>query len=254
MDKKIYLEFIKRVLTDTLNDDKIRNDFFESKKIPSEDVITNILGTPINPKRLGGLDWPERAHTMIGMQRLDNLHNCLDKIRETNIDGDIVETGVWRGGASIFAKVYCDLYEIDKKIFVVDSFEGLPVPEHPEDYGDKHHTIDFLKVSLDEVMNNFKLYGCLDENVIFLKGWFSDTLPGNTEIKNISILRMDGDMYKSTMDVFDSCYYKVTNSGIIIIDDYCLPKCKKAVEDFRIKNKITSQFTVIDSCGIFWEK
>lgn len=254
MNKELYLEFIKRVLTDTLNDEKIRNDFFSFKKLPSDDEINNILKISINPKRLDGLDWPERAHTMIGIKRLNNLHNCLDIIRKNKIIGDIVETGVWRGGASIFAKIYCDLYEINKKVFVVDSFEGLPPPEHPEDNNDKHYTIDFLKVSLNEVKNNFSLYNCLDNNVKFLKGWFADTLPNNPEIEKIAILRMDGDMYKSTMDVFDSCYDKVVSGGQIIVDDYCLPTCKKAVEEFRQQNKLTNPFTIIDSCGIFWEK
>lgn len=253
MNKEIYLEFIKRVLTDTLNDE-VRNNFLFSKQVPNDETIIELLKNPINPKRLDGLDWPERAHTMIGLKRLNNLHECLDKIRTNNIDGDIVETGVWRGGASIFSKIYCNLYDLNKKIFVVDSFEGLPPPEHPEDIGDKHYTIDFLKVSLDQVKNNFSLYDCLDENVCFLKGWFADTLPNNLDIKKISLLRMDGDMYKSTMDVFDSCYDKVVFGGQIIIDDYCLPTCKKAVNEFREKNKLTNPFTVIDSCGIFWEK
>lgn len=254
MNKELYLEFIKRVLTDTLNDEEIKNNFFKNKEIPSDLTIQKILSTPISNERLNGLDWPENAHTMIGIKRLNNLHFCLDKIRLNNIGGDIVETGVWRGGASIFSKIYCNLYKLDKKVFVVDSFEGLPFPEHHEDFGDKHYEIDYLKVSLDEVKNNFLLYNCLDEKVVFLKGWFSNTLPNNKEIKNIALLRMDGDMYKSTMDVFNSCYHKVTDFGQIIIDDYCLPTCKRAVEFFRTENNITNPFTIIDNCGIFWEK
>ena len=254
MNKELYLEFIKRVLTDTVNDDKVRDEFLINKKNPSELEINKIISSPISPTRLGGLDWPERAHTMIGMQRLNNLHDCLNLVREKNIEGDIMETGVWRGGASIFAKIYCDLYNLDKKVFVADSFDGLPKPEHPEDYGDKHYTIDFLRVSLDEVKNNFKLYNCFDDNVVFIKGWFSETLPNNSDIEKLSILRMDGDMYKSTMDVFDSCYHKVSHSGVIIVDDFCLPTCKKAVGDFRKSNNIINPFTVIDSCGIFWQK
>ena len=115
-------------------------------------------------------------------------------------------------------------------------------------------TLYFLKVPLDEVTSNFRLYNALDENVVFLKGWFSDTLPNNNNIGSLSILRMDGDMYKSTMDVFDSLYHKVNQNGFIIVDDYCIPNCRKATEDFRKQNNITSELNVIDNCGVFWKK
>jgi hypothetical protein len=65
---------------------------------------------------------------------------------------------------------------------------------------------------------------------------------------------MDGDMYKSTMDVFMSCYNKVVENGIIIVDDYCLPSCSNAVGDFRKENNIENPITIIDKCGIFWKK
>ena len=146
---------------------------------------------------------------------------------------------------------------MDRKVFVADSFEGLPFPnveKYPNDEGDIHHTIDFLKVSLEEVKNNFSSYGLLDENVIFLKGWFENTLKDNDIIKEISILRFDGDMYGSTIDVLENLYSKLNKKGVLIIDDYCLPNCVKAVTDFRIKYDITDEFTVIDKCGIFWYK
>jgi Fe-S-cluster-containing dehydrogenase component len=65
---------------------------------------------------------------------------------------------------------------------------------------------------------------------------------------------MDGDMYKSTMDVFDSCYHKVVKGGRVIIDDYCISNCKNAVHKFREVNSFTEEITVIDQCGIFWIK
>jgi len=252
MNNKIKLDFLKRVLTDTV-DLEIKNKFFSSG-FPNEEIMLNALNKQINPQRYEGLDWPENAHTMIGIKRLDSLHYCLDYVRENNIDGDLIETGVWRGGACIFMKVYCNLYNLDKRVIVSDSFEGLPKPEIPQDVNDKHYTIDFLKVSLDEVKNNFNLYKVLDEKVVFLKGWFSDTLPNNSEIQKISLLRMDGDMYKSTMDVFNSCYNKIVTNGILIVDDYCLPNCVKAVSDFRNQNNITNEINIIDKCGIFWIK
>ena len=112
MDNKIKLEFIKRVLTDTVDDTQICENFFTKNEYPSEEEINNILLKPIDPIRLVGGDWPPpaMAHTMIGIKRLDNLQECLDNVRINNLSGDIIETGVWRGGASIFAKLYCDFY------------------------------------------------------------------------------------------------------------------------------------------------
>ena len=251
---KLKLLFIPRVLTDTVGDKQITDEFFANGIYPTDSKMEEIVSRQVSDDRLYGRDWPHSAHTMIGLKRMNNLHESLDYVRENNIQGDFIETGVWRGGASIFAKKYFDLYGMNRKVFVADSFKGLPPPQVQEDAGDPHHTIDFLRVSLADVQNNFKLYGALDENVIFLEGWFEDTLPNNTSIGELSVLRMDGDMYKSTMDVFDSCYHKVVKGGRVIIDDYCIPNCKNAVHKFREVNSFTEEITVIDQCGIFWTK
>lgn len=251
---KLKLLFLERVLTDTVkNKDHVTN-FFQNKIYPDDQTIQSICNEPIDELRLYGRDWPQHAHTMIGMKRLHSLHETLDYVRENNIGGDFIETGVWKGGACIFAKMYFDLYSMDKKVFVADSFAGLPKPQWPEDNGDTHYTVDVLRVSMEDVQNNFSLYGCLDDKVVFLKGWFEDTLPNNPMIDKLSVLRMDGDMYKSTMDVFSSCYHKVTKGGRVIIDDYCLPNCKKAVDKFRLDNNYTEEVHVIDQCGIMWSK
>lgn len=251
------LEFLKRILTDTVYDEEIRNNFFKDRIIPNDSVIERIMEEKVDSQRNEGLDWPERAHTMIGIKRLNNLQSSLDYIRTNNIEGDLIETGVWRGGACIFMKYYVDLYKMNKKIFVADSFEGLPEPDlqkYPQDVNDTHYQIDYLKVSLEEVRNNFSLYGVLDENVVFLKGWFKDTLENNPQIGKLSLLRFDGDMYGSTMDVLGSLYHKIVNKGILIVDDYCLPNCVKAITDFRNVNEIKDEIETVDKCGIFWYK
>ena len=246
---KLELEFLKRILTDTVFDEFIRNDFFENKKIPSDKIIEEIIKKNVDSSRLEGLDWPERAHTMIGIKRLNNLEESLDYIRKNNIKGDFIETGVWRGGASIFIKFYNDLYKMNRKVFVSDSFEGLPRPnleKYPQDANDTHYEIDYLKVSLEEVTSNFEKYGVLDDNVIFLKGWFADTLK-DERIKDLSLLRFDGDMYGSTMDVLENLYFKLNQNGV-------LTNCVKAVTDFRNKYNISDKISVVDKCGVFWYK
>jgi len=208
-------------------------------------------------KRLNGLDWPSFAHTMIGFYRLRNIRDLAIHVIQNDILGDFVETGVWRGGAVIYMRAILKAFNIkDRLVWAADSFEGLPEPEdrYPIDCGDKHHTYSQLAVSLENVQANFAAYGLLDEQVRFLKGWFRDTLPA-APIKQIAILRLDGDMYSSTMDTLLSLYDKVSPGGFIIVDDYgAIVSCKKAVHDFLDERKITSTINNIDNIGVFWQK
>ena len=204
-----------------------------------------------------GTYWPDRAHTMIGEKRLTNIETCFKDVIKNNIEGDMIETGVWRGGACIFMAGLNKYYKTGKKVYVADSFEGLPPPtpdKYPDDKGDNLYTYKSLAVSIEEVKKNFSKYDLLDENVKFIKGFFKDSLK-NTDIKKLSILRLDGDMYESTIQVLEHLYDKVDKGGYIIIDDYgCIPACAKAVEDFRKRRNINTELLVVDWTGRYWKK
>ena len=207
---------------------------------------------------INGKVWPFRADTMIGLKRLDNIQHCVLDILKNNIDGDFIETGVWRGGGSIFMKAILSVFNINNKIvWVADSFEGLPKPnkeKYIEDINDTLYKYKELKVSLQEVKDNFKKYDLLDNNVKFLKGWFSETLP-KAPMQKLSLLRLDGDMYESTWDALVNLYPKLSIGGFIIIDDWNAVKgCKKAVEDYRLTNNITEKIVTIDWASVFWKK
>src|SRR4030095_4998879 len=104
--------------------------------------------------------------------------------------------------------------------------------EYPADEGDRHYSFTELAVSKEEVANNFEKYELLDDQVVFLKGWFKESLP-KAPIGSLAILRLDGDMYESTSDALNNLYFKLSIGGFCIIDDYFLEGCKKAVDDFR---------------------
>jgi O-methyltransferase len=248
------LEFLKYILLGCVKDKSHIDLFLQNDTVPSKDVIESITEVP--KSRVEGLDEPLDGFTMIGLKRLDNLHEMLDYVRINKIDGDLIETGVWRGGATIFMRYYCKLYNLNKKVFVCDSFKGLPKPsgKFDADRGDLHYTYESLSVSLDKVKSNFEKFNCLDNSVIFIEGFFGETLPNNEMIEKISLLRMDGDMYESTHDVFYSIYDKVVDGAPIIIDDYCLNGCKQCVTDFRNNNNINSEIKTVDRCGIYWIK
>jgi O-methyltransferase len=208
--------------------------------------------------RRKGVDWPVFAHTMIGVKRLDNLQFCVEDVLAKNVPGDLIETGAWRGGACIFMRAVLKAYDVkDRLVWVADSFEGLPEPDpekYPADAGDKHHTFKPVAVSLEQVKANFEKYGVADEKVRFLKGWFKDTLP-KAPIEHLAILRLDGDMYESTMDGISNLYAKVSPGGYIIVDDYgAVPGCRKAIEDYRNANGIKDPVRDIDGSGVFWQK
>jgi hypothetical protein len=204
----------------------------------------------------GGI-WPVYADTMIGMKRLDNIQYCVETVIKDGVQGDFIETGVWRGGACILMRAILKVHGVEnRRVFVADSFAGLPKPDaekYPADKGDKHHTRSFLTVTKKDVENNFKKYGLLDNQVVFLKGWFKDTLP-KAPIKKLSILRLDGDMYGSTMEALEILYPKLSRGGFCIIDDYALRGCKMAVDDYRSKYNIKEEMKAIDWTGRYWRK
>jgi O-methyltransferase len=204
-----------------------------------------------------GLDWPRNAETMIGMRRLDNLQDCIERVVADGVPGDVAEAGVWRGGASIFMRAaLAALGERDRVVWVADSFQGLPRPDpkYSADKDDLHWTQATLAVSLDQVKANFDRYHMLDEQVRFLPGWFSDTLP-QAPIEQLAVLRADGDMYGSTMDILNPLYPKVAVGGFAIIDDYgAIPACKQAVDDYRREHGITEPIERVDWTGVYWRR
>lgn len=208
-------------------------------------------------ERQEGRIWPSYADTMIGLRRLDHLQHCVETVLRDGIEGDLIETGVWRGGACIFMRGVLAAYgAADRRVFVADSFEGLPLPDEkrfPADAGDVHHQQRFLAVSEAQVRRNFERYGLLDDQVVFLKGWFKDTLPA-ARIAKLSILRLDGDMYESTMDALSNLYPKLAPGGFCIIDDYSLAGCRQAVDEYRNRHRIDAELVPIDWTSCYWRK
>jgi len=140
---------------------------------------------------------------------------------------------------------------------VADSFEGLPAPgadAHPTDVGLDWSGVEVLKVGADEVRANFARYGLLDERVCFLEGWFADTLP-RAPIDRVAVLRLDGDLYGSTMDALRALEPRVAPGGWVIVDDYGgWEPCRTAVDDYRADRGITAPIHRVDWTGIWWRK
>ena len=204
-----------------------------------------------------GEDWPVLAHSMAGNKRLLNIQTLAEDVIDKNIPGDFIETGVWRGGACIFMSAVLRAYGVtDRNVYVCDSFQGLPPPkdhEYPVDRGDTHHTAPFLAVNLEQVQQNFEGYDLLTDQVKFVKGWFSDTLP-TLAVEKLAILRLDGDMYESTIVALENLYPKLSVGGYVIVDDYGLPNCRRAIADYREFHGIDTELITIDNSSVYFQK
>lgn len=213
-----------------------------------------------NPQaRQVGSDWPSRAHSMIGKLRMQNVRQACEQAVVEGVGGDFLEAGVWRGGTTIMMRAVLQAHaDRTRTVWVADSFTGVPPPDdkqYPADRGDLHYTAtEYLAISQSEVAENFRRYGLLDRQVRFLPGLFKDTLPG-APIDCLSVLRLDGDLFESTMDTLRALYDKVSPGGFIIVDDYgAVPGCRVAVDEFRSSRSIDVPLVPIDWAGVYWRK
>jgi hypothetical protein len=243
--QQLYLTLLKNILTNVIYQDAGHNWKAEQPRYDPE-------------ARQTGMDWPGVAHTMVGLERLHNIHDLLERVHVEEVPGDVIETGVWRGGVCIFMRAFFQAYGVkDRKVWVADSFEGIPVTDgssHPMDFEmSLHRYNDTLGVSLEEVKRNFEAYDLLDDQVEFLPGWFKDTLPV-APIERLSIMRLDGDLYESTMDSLTNLYPKLSPGGFVIIDDYFINPCRKAVHEYRAEHGLEDDIVRIDATSVYWRR
>lgn len=204
-----------------------------------------------------GRDVPLDAETMAGVRRLQDLRRCIETLNDENVPGDLIEAGVWRGGTCIYMRgVLKALGCVDRRVWVADSFQGLPSVDtdvYPADAADTFGQWHKVVVSSEEVSENFRRYGLLDDQVVFLEGWFKDSLPA-APIDSLALLRLDCDLYSSTMDVLTHLYERVSLGGYVVVDDYSIATCRKAVEDFRSARRIKAELVDIDGTAVRWRR
>jgi hypothetical protein len=242
--RELYIQLMKNCLTNVIYGD---DNVLHGQRRPFDMQV-----------RADGNDWPACAHTMVGLKRLDNVQFCVEDVLARGVPGDLMETGVWRGGTVILMRAILKAHAvIDRRVWAADSFEGLPPPnaeKYPLDARLMFHRFKELAISLEAVQENFRRYDLLDEQVCFLKGWFRDTLP-TAPVHQLAVLRLDGDLYESTMDALTHLYPKLQRGGYVIIDDYNdIPACRQAVLDYRDRHRITGDMVPVDWTAVYWKK
>lgn len=201
-----------------------------------------------------------------------NTFLIASKCIKENVPGDFVECGV-AAGAQIAAIAYACHKNLDfRKIHLFDSFEGIPLAgpndtQQPGITGPIQHNTNVKDLntllvssgiaahSVEEVINNMKLWNIDTKNFIFHKGWFQHTLPKDeSSIEKIAFLRLDGDLYESTKICLEYLYQKISKGGYIVIDDYILTGCKKAVDEYLAKYNLNPTIIPVAENGpVFWQ-
>jgi O-methyltransferase len=246
---ELYIELLKKVLANTLFHDEPDVAEAQHRFVPA--FVKHYIKGP--------------AMTMLPRARLENIQHCVAQVIADGVPGDLIETGVWRGGATILMRALLEVYgETGRTVWVADSFEGLPEPDakkFPLEAQSYHGATvakqyDRFAASLETVQENFRALSLLDERVRFLKGWFKDTLP-SAPIGRIAVMRLDGDYYESTIDVLTALYDKLSVGGFVIIDDYAEDAwtyCRRAVDEFRASRGVTEELVPVDLRCWYWRR
>ncbi len=257
---ELYLDLLKGCLTRSwLGDDEIVAAPARTSRLTRRRGSAPFVRSPGHDpaKRRVGLDWPATAETMVGWERLSALQACVETALAEDVPGDLIETGVWRGGSAILMRGVLEAHgDTTRTVWCADSFAGLPEPDaatYPADAGDTHHGATPLAVSRAEVEANFARYR-LSSRVRYLEGWFRDTLP-SAPIDRLCVARLDGDMYASTIQALDALYPRLSPGGFLVVDDYgAVPGCRQAVTEFREAHGITEPLVQQDWTGVHWRR
>jgi O-methyltransferase len=201
--------------------------------------------------RSAGLDWPLHGLTMIGLNRLDDLQKCVEVIVADGVEGDVIEAGTWRGGASILMRATFDsLGATDRTVAVADSFQGFPPA-----VGLEPAVTAFFAVTADEVRESFARFG-LEQGVEIIPGFFADTL-GRLADRRWAIVRLDADQYEATRTALEALYPRLSVGGYLIVDDYGVMadhECRRAVDEFRAAHGITEPLEQVDWTCVRWRR
>lgn len=230
--------------------------------VPGAGNVAHLQIRPFDKtSRVNGVDWPQYGLTMVGHKRLTNLEELLLDAVTNQVNGDFVECGVWRGGASLFAKALLDAAEPrgDRVVHLVDSFNGLPHPTMEGQDRSIWSKMDYLRVNKKEVQSIFEEMNLLDDRVQFHQGFFRYSAARlGTQLassgRKIAILRMDGDMFESTMDIMFNLYGLVAVGGCVVVDDYSIPECRRAVDKFFELHGMSETVHAIDDSSSYFCK
>ncbi len=186
---------------------------------------------------------------MVGLNRLDDLQACVEQVVRDGVPGDLIETGTWRGGASLLMRATLDsLGAGDRTVVLADSFQGF-----------RPTTIRVTSTRPTSWRRRVRGRGGfarlgLDGGVRFVPGFFEETLP-RLAGERWSVVRLDGDTYEATWLALESLYPTLAPGGHLIVDDYrVVPECARAVDEFRERHGIREPLHDVDWTCVRWRR
>ena len=195
------------------------------------------------------------VYSMCGLADINQIKFLLENIINDHIDGCIVETGVWRGGMSMWMQSILKYHNNKRDIWLFDTFGTFPSSSNSKDkYIHSITSILFANApTIADVKNNFRMHDLLDTNIKFVVGDFKDSIP-HSQVQDIALLHCDSDYYDSTKIVLEIFYWKIVKGGYIVIDDYnnIHLGCKDAVDDFRRKYSIKIPIIDTHHGSVYW--
>lgn len=226
---------------------------FASTKIDPKNISKSTIEYLIKFKKFMDSDI---VYSMASDSVIDFVHLAIKDINESNIPGDIVEIGVWRGGMGIWMNYLVHEYSPNpRKIWLFDSYAEFPEPQYTKDRY-VHPVTKILygnNVSVDDVRHNFELFDLLTSNLRFVKGEYEKSV-SYVDIPEISILHLDCDYYDPTLLILEKYYSRMTKGGYVIVNNYYYGyvHARTAVDEFRMKNHIYSKIEKLDDkCGVW---
>lgn len=240
---------------------------------------------------IDGREWPPSAYalSMAGIRRADNFAAAVSQAVVDQVPGQIIETGVWRGGLSFLAAQTLDVMgATTRRAYLADSFAGIPKP--PNDgrrYSDQDHIAHKLgsgtlkttsgghlaltKVtdilnnnSVEWVQRDARRFRLKSSRLRFVPGFFNESLKRLVEEEHdvqFAVVRLDGDTYFSTWDAITVLYPRLSPGGFVLIDDFTnWNGCRDAIKHYRKRHKIKEPLTLIphrygeQHMGAYWRK
>lgn len=206
-----------------------------------------------------------KPYTMCSKERTFATINAVKHVVEYKLLGNVVECGVYKGGQVMAMLLVLDNCTEERDVYLYDTFEGLPEPEPWEKKilsktGSKaidkfnllkrqDGTSGWCRSEIEEVKRNVFSMPYDRSKIHFIKGLVEDTLP-NSYHGEISVLRLDTDLYSSTKIELEILYPKLVSGGVLIVDDYGhWSGAKKAVDEYISNNNLDLEFIVDDATG-----
>jgi len=193
-------------------------------------------------------------YTQTSPSSIISLVDAVKYVIKNKIPGSIVECGVWRGGSMMaVAKTLLDLNQLERELYLFDTFEGMTKPtdfdreirtnKKASQRFDKEKTSDdsskWDMASIEDVKKVVYSVGYSKNKIHFIKGKVEDTIPDNAP-DVISLLRLDTDWYESTFHELVHLFPRLSNGGVIIVDDYDYWRgSKKAVDEYISLNNVS---------------